>query len=149
MAQRIHPASEVEGRLAQTRLETAQLHARHRVDVQRRAAFRDARERSGSLLELVDQLGVSSQDPGEIVFLQERAREEAAIVVCLLGGKGAAVLQPRQTSLELEQAVELLNDVLRLAEDRLTGSARVALELALIVRAGIDGLVHAQRGEQR
>jgi hypothetical protein len=54
------------------------------------------------------------------------------------------VAEPRPTSLELGQAVELLDDVLRLGEDRLTGSAHVALELALIVRAGIDGLAHVQ-----
>jgi len=50
------------------------------------------------------------------------------------------MVQPRHSSLELEQAVELLDDVLRLAQDRLTGSDHVALELALIVWAGIDSL---------
>jgi len=140
MAQRIHPTSASPGRLALTRREAVSLHARHLVETERRATLREARQRTGSLLELVAQLGAGGQDPSESLFLHERAREEAAAILWLLGGRGAATVQPRQSSLELEQAVELLDDVLRLAQDRLTGTSHVALELALIVRVGIDSL---------
>jgi hypothetical protein len=145
VAQRTRPP-QVRGRLAQTVEETVQLHARQRVDTQRQATYRRARKLTGDVLELVDQLD-AERDPSERLWLQESARGAAGRIVRLLAGVEARVPTPKRTTLSLDQAMEQLDAALGLAAQRLTGSRYVALELALIVQAGVDDLAGVQSAE--
>ena len=69
MAQRTHPIQAARGRLERTAAEAVQVQARFRVERQRRAAYTEAQELTGQLLEVSDQLQVTT-DPSAIVELQ-------------------------------------------------------------------------------
>jgi hypothetical protein len=143
MAQRTHPIRRAQGRLSWTAALAIQLQARHQVDSTRALAAREARGLAGTVIELVDQLDVE-RDPSERILLQESARDAAGRIVTLLAGTGARVPTPRRGVLSLDQAVEQLETVLGLAVHRLTGARHVALELALIVRDGVDRLADVE-----
>jgi hypothetical protein len=139
VAQRTRPIQRAQGRLSWTAALAVQLQARHQVDSGRRQAARQARELTGTVLELVDQLDVE-RDPSERILLQESARDAARTIVTLIAGTGARVQRPKPDAVSLDQAVELLDGSLGLAEAGLTGARHVALGLAIIVRDGVDHL---------
>lgn len=143
MVHSTHPTPEAPGRLARTAQLAIEVQARHRVDIERQAAYREARTLTGSLLEFVAQLEVE-QDPSELIYLQESARAAADGLVQVLGGTAAQLTRPRRTSLRLDQAVEVLDQVLTLAQQRLTGTRQLVLELALIIHAGVDSLASVE-----
>ena len=139
MAQRTHPIQAARGRLERTAAEAVQVQARFRVESQRRAAYTEAQELTGQLLELSDQLQVTT-DPSAIVELQETARDRAGAIVRLLLGTGHHAPSRRRTDLDLVRAVELLDAVLTLAQQGIAGSRHAALDLALVVRDRVDHL---------
>jgi hypothetical protein len=139
MAQRTHPIQAARGRLERTAAEVVQVQARFRVESQRRAAYAEAQELTAQLLELSDQLQVTT-DRSAIVELQETARYRAAAIVRLLLGTGHHAPSRRRTDLDLVRAVELLDAVLTLAQQGIAGSRHAALDLALVVRDRVDHL---------
>jgi hypothetical protein len=139
MTQRTHPIQTARGRLERTAAEAVQVQARFRVESQRRAAYAEAQELTGQLLEVSDQLQVTT-DPSAIVELQETARDRAEAIVRLLLGTGHHTLSRRRTDLDLARAMELLDAVLTLAQQGIAGSRHAALDLALVVRDRVDHL---------
>ena len=144
MAQPTHRNRQAQGRLARTADLAVQLAAQDRVGRTRARAAHEARALVGTVLELVDQLK-AERDPSERIVLQETARDAAGRIVTLLDATGTRVATARRSAqrsgLGLDQAMELLDGTLLLAEVGLTGGRHLALELALIVRDGVDGLV--------
>jgi hypothetical protein len=139
MAQRTHPIHTARGRLERTAAEAVQVQARFRVESQRRAAYTEVQELTAQLLELSDQLQVTT-DPSAIVELQETARDRTEAIVRLLLGTGHHAPSRRRTDLDLVRAVELLDAVLTLAQQGIAGSRHAALDLALVVRDRVDHL---------
>lgn len=143
MVQRTYPITQARGRLSWTAALAVQLAARQQVENTRVRAAREARALAATVLEAVDQLD-TERDPSERIHLQEQAREAAGTIVTLLAGTGARVPAPRRGVLDLDHAVEQLLTVLGLAERRLTGARHLGLELALIVRDGVDHLADVE-----
>jgi hypothetical protein len=135
MAKPTHLRPRPSGRIA--RAQAVTLAAAQRVTCERQALYREARAHAGSLLELSEQLQ-SATDPSELISLQETGRAAARTLVGLLLQTGYTAPSRRRTDLDLLHAVELLEDVLGLAQQGLTGSRHVALDLALIVRDRFD-----------